>query len=199
VSQAYPPEPWRLRGDLHMSVFLVPLTHLAPELPPGWRPLRFGRLGLVGAAWASYRPGGALVYEELLSTLLLRRGWRVLPTITHIWVDDPASRAGGRELWGIPKELANFGAFLASTDEGPIAGGSVRPRLTLPWRLPGRFSVVQRLRGSAKVTPVCFRARVGLCHAAFVADPGGPLAFLAGRRALFSFSVTDFRMTFGRG
>jgi hypothetical protein len=122
----------------------------------------------------------------------------VLPTITHIWVDSAASRDGGRELWGIPKQLAKFGALLATTDEGPIAAGSVTPLVSLPWRLPGGFAVVQRLAGSAKVTPVRFRARIGLSRATFAADPGGPLAFLAGRRALLSFSVIDFRMIFGR-
>jgi Acetoacetate decarboxylase (ADC) len=198
VSEAYPPEPWRLRGDLHTSVFLVPLADVRADLPPGWRPLRLGRFGVVGAAWVSYRPGGVLVYDELMSTLLVRRGWRVLPTITHIWVDSAASRDGGRKLWGIPKQLAKFGAFLATTDEGPIAAGSVSPLATLPWRLPGGFAVVQRLAGSAKVTPVRFRARIGLSRATLAADPGGPLAFLAGRRALLSLSVIDFRMTFGR-
>ncbi len=199
MSAAYPAPPWRLRGDLHTSVFLVPLAGVPVDLPPGWRPLRLGRFGLVGTAWVSYRPGGVLVYDELMSTLLVRRGWRVLPTITHIWVDSPASRDGGRELWGIPKQLAEFGSFLATINDGPLAAGSVRPRITLPWRLPFGFSVVQRLAGSAKVTPVRLRARVGLSRSTFAADPGGPLAFLAGRRALLSFSVFDFRMIFGRG
>jgi hypothetical protein len=198
VSEAYPPEPWLLRGDLHTSVFLVPLADVRVDLPPGWRPMRLGRFGVVGTAWVSYRPGGVLAYEELMSTLLVRRGWRVLPTITQIWVDSPSSRDGGRELWGIPKQLAKFGAFLATTDDGPIAAGSVQPRITLPWRLPGGFAVVQRLTGSAKVTPVRFRALVGLSRSTFAADPSGPLAFLAGRRAFLSFSVIDFRMIFGR-
>lgn len=199
MSEAYPPEPWLLRGDLHASVFLVPLADLPVDLPPGWRPLRLGRFGVVGTAWVTYQPDGVLAYDELMSTLLVRRGWRVLPTITHIWVDSAASRDGGRELWGIPKQLAYFGALLATTDEGPIAVGSVTLRVTLPWRLPFGFAVVQRWAGSAKVTPVRVRARVGSSRATFAADPGGPLAFLARRRVLLSCSMTDFRMMFGRG
>ena len=199
MSESYPPEPWLLRGDLHTSVFLVPLADVPVDLPPGWRAVRLGRFGVVATAWATYRPGGVLAYDELMSTLLVRRGWRVLPTVTHIWVDSPASRDGGRELWGIPKQLAKFGSFLAATDDGPIATGTVAPLVTLPWRLPGGFAVVQRLAGSAKVTPVRFRARLGLSRSTFTADSGGPLAFLAGRRALVSFAVLDFRMIFGRG
>ncbi|MDQ2749249.1 MAG: acetoacetate decarboxylase family protein [Pseudonocardiales bacterium] len=197
--QAYPPEPWRLRGDLHTSVFLVPMADMPLVLPSGWRPLRLGRFGVVGTAWVTYRPGGVLSYDELMSTLLVRRGWRVQPTITHIWVDSPASRDGGRELWGLPKELASFRAFSAITEDGPLATGSVSRLVTLPWRLPGRFSVVQRLAGATKLTPVRFRGLVALSRTTFAADPAGPLAFLAGRRVLLSLSLIDFRMTFGGG
>lgn len=198
MSEAYPPEPWHLRGDLHTSVFLVPLADLPVDLPPGWRPVRIGRLGVVATAWVSYRPGGVLAYEELMSTLLVRRGRRVSLTITHIWVDSPASRDGGRELWGVPKELADFGTFVAATDGGLIAVGAVRTRFLVRGRLRLRFSVVQRLAGAAKVTPVRVQARIGPSRASLAADTGGPLAFLAGRRALLSLSVIDFRMIFGR-
>jgi Acetoacetate decarboxylase (ADC) len=198
VSEDSPPEPWRLRGDLHTSLFLVPLADVPVELPPGWRPLRLGRFGLVGTAWVTFRPGGVLTYAELMSTLLVRRGLRVLPTVTHIWVDSPVSRDGGRELWGIPKQLAKFGSLVATTDDGPIAAGAVMPFAALPWRLPVRFAVVQPLAGAATVSPVRIRGWLKICRATFAADPNGPLGFLAGRRALLSFSATDFRMIFGR-
>jgi hypothetical protein len=198
VSEVYPPQPWDLRGDVQTSVFLVPLADMPVDLPPGWRPVRVGRFGVVATAWVSYRPGGVLAYEELMSTLLVRRGRRVLLTITHTWVDSAASRDGGRELWGIPKELAKFGTFVAATEGGLIAVGAVRTRFLFAGRLRLRFSVVQRLAGAAKVTPVRVQARVGLARASLAADTGGPLAFLAGRRALLSLSVVDFRMIFGR-
>jgi hypothetical protein len=57
--------------------------------------------------------------------------------------------------------------------------------------------VVQTLDGRAKVTPVRSRSRLGLSRATFVADPSGPLAFLAGRRPLLTLTVGDFRMRFG--
>jgi hypothetical protein len=201
VSDGYPPEPWRLRGDLHTSVFLVPCSDVPAQLPPGWRPVRIGRWAVVGTAWASYRPGGVLVYDELMSTVLVRRGWRLVPTITHIWVDSVASRDGARALWGIPKQLGTFAFagtnFAARSDERSIATGRVRRRLGLPVRVPIRFRVVQSLDGRAKLTPVRARARLALARATFAADPAGPLAFLAGMRPALSLSVLDFRMTFG--
>jgi Acetoacetate decarboxylase (ADC) len=198
---AYPPEPWDLRGQLHSSVYLVPCHTIPADLPPGCRPVRIGGRAIVGAAWVSYEPGGVLEYSELMSTVLVRRGWRLMPTITHIWVDNEVSRDGGHALWGIPKELARFtsggGTFAAVDDKGPIATGTVRVLAWLPGRWPTRFHLVQWLNGAAKISPVRSRSRLGLSRARLDADGSGPLAFLAGRRALVSFSVGDFRMSFG--
>lgn len=199
---SYPDEPWDLRGQLHASAFLVPLADVPVDLPPRCRPVRLGRFGVVGTAWVSYEPGGVLSYREVMATLLVRRGWRVLPTIVRIWVDSEQSRDGGRALWGIPKDLASFdfdGDRRSARDEkGPIAEGRVRPLLRLPGRWPASFSVVQWLGGAAKVSPVRSRAAVSIDRAVLDADPNGPLGFLAGHRALLSFSLRDFRMSFGR-
>lgn len=201
MSTPYPPEPWALRGQLHASVFLVPLADVPVDLPPGCRPVRLGRRAVVGTAWVVYEPGGVLDYRELMATVLVRRGWRLMPTITHIWVDSAASRDGGRALWGIPKELADFDvsttSYAARDDRGPLAGATVNPRLWLPGRWPVGFRVVQWLGGSAKVSRVRARARLGISQVAFDADAAGPLAFLAGRRPLLSFSLGEFRMRFG--
>jgi hypothetical protein len=40
-----------------------------------------------------------LRYRELMVAVLARDRWRVRPSVTAIWVDSPASRDGGRELW----------------------------------------------------------------------------------------------------
>ena len=204
----YPPEPWELRGQLHTSVFLVPLRDVpGDEVPPGWRPVRLGRFAVVATAWVSYEPGGVLSYRELMATVLVRRGVRLAPSIARIWVDSEASRDGGRALWGIPKELADFDfqgpAFAAHANAhggdgaGAIASGTVRPLGWLPGRWPVRFTVAQTLDGRAKVTAVRSRSRLGLSRATFVADGSGPLEFLAGRRPILTLTVGDFRMRFG--
>jgi hypothetical protein len=197
----YPPEPWELRGQMFGSVFAVPLESVPVALPDGCRPVRLGGKGIVGAVWVSYEPGGVLTYRELMATLLVRRGWRLMPTITHIWVDSAASRDGGRALWGIPKELATFAfdvpRLAARDDGGPLATGTSRPRFTLPGRWPVRFRIVQTVDGRAKVSPVRSTATVALAAAEFKADPSGPLGFLAGHRPMLSFCLGEFRMAFG--
>lgn len=197
----YPPEPWDLRGQMHAAVFLVQRHEVPVDLPAGCRLVQVDGRVVVTTAWVDYEPGGVLSYRELMVTVLVRRGLRPMPTITQIWVDSPASRDGGRALWGIPKELARFefdGAhWRASDDDGRLADGTVRPRWRLPGRWPLRFAVVQWSDGRAKVSPVRASAGLAVAGTQFRADPAGPLAFLAGRRPLLALSALDFRMSFG--
>jgi hypothetical protein len=203
VTAGFPPEPWQLRGQLTGWVFLVPLDAVPAALPPGCRPIRLGGWALLSAAFVSYEPGGVLTYSELLVTLLVRLRRRIIPSITHIWVDSAASREGGRSLWGIPKELATFdiaaGHLSAGDAAGRIASATVGQVRWLPGRWPIRFRIVQALGAASKVSPVRVRARVGLSRAQFRAAPDHALRFLAGRRPLLSLSLGDFRMRFGRG
>ncbi|GAA3343528.1 acetoacetate decarboxylase family protein [Amorphoplanes nipponensis] len=211
----YPPQPWDLRGQLHLSVFAVPRADL-PALPPplaaAVRPIPFGGRALVGAAWVSYEPGGVLEYRELLAAVLVHERGRPRVSITRIWVDSVASRDGGRELWGIPKDLAELelrtapdGHLVAAASTGPepgdrpapIASAAVRRGPRLPGRWPTPLSVAQALAGSVVRTPVRGRAGLRLGSATWRIEAGGPLGHLAGRRPLLTVTLTDFRLRFG--
>ena len=153
----------------------------------------------MGAAFFVYEEPSPLTYDEIMATVLVREGWRLRVSITHIWVDSPASRDGGRELWAIPKDLATFDvAAHSSYVARGIAALTIGRVRRLPWRLPGGFSIAQDRAGSLLVSPVSGRLRLG--HAAgrwtFAAD--GPLAFLHGRRPVLTIAVRPFRLLFGR-
>ena len=109
-AMAYPAPPWRLKGHALAVPRLVDLHHARPLMPPELAivPVLPGKtLGLVYLA--TYRPGSSLQYHELIVAHALVRN-RVRPGfwISHIYVDNPDSTAGGREVWGLPKELAEF-------------------------------------------------------------------------------------------
>ncbi|WP_445257985.1 hypothetical protein [Nocardioides aurantiacus] len=195
---SYPPSPWSLHGQLWLSLFRV---------RPGADPQHPDRpAGLYGVALVSYEDPSPLVYRELLCA----RPVGAQVGITDIWVDSPASRAGGRDLWAIPKELATFRrttrgrgdrhaswevagedstwATVEVTDTGPRAP-----------RLPFGFRTRQvREDGSVVVTPVRGTARLGRSRARWTAYDEGPLAWLAGEQPLVTLRATDFAMEFGR-
>jgi hypothetical protein len=75
---SHPPAPWRLHGELV----------LIPRGPTS------------GLLLATYT-GATLAYHELI---VFRTGL----VISHIYVDDERSLSGGREIWKLPKELAEF-------------------------------------------------------------------------------------------
>jgi len=195
----YPEEPWDLHGHAYTGLWLVPRDVAPPPHHAGTPQLRlFGRV-IVMAAFFRYDEPSPLTYDEIMATQLVRQGIRPRISITHIWVDSPASRDGGRELWAIPKELAEFER---TTDRSYRAIGIaellLRRLRMMPFRLPLGFRIAQDRDGAVVVSPVGGRARLGLARATWAFDADGPLAFLAGRRPLLTLAVRPFHITFGR-
>jgi hypothetical protein len=199
----YPAAPWTAVGQLWVTLFR--LRDGVDELRPA---------GVYGAAFVSYGPGSDLTYSELLvarPVTTATHGRRV--SITDIWVDSPASVAGGRELWAIPKELCDFtfegshtgplsrAAWSASLHRRPIATASFTDVSKAAPRLPFKGGTWQPgiddtdgqertagLRGSSRTLPCRGRWE-------FVSD--GPLGWLSAARQLASFRMSGFRMSFG--
>jgi acetoacetate decarboxylase len=195
----YPSAPWPLTGQLWVSLFRVPHDVDATR-----------KAGVYGAAFVSYEPDSPLTYSELLVARPLRtpRGRRV--SITDIWVDSPASMAGGRELWAIPKDLCDFtcrserhGPLTRTTWTTTLAGRPVASaRFTdgsrFAPRLPFKGATWQQRDDGEEVTAwLTGSSRALPCRATWSFDPDGPLGWLHGKRSLASFRQADFAMSFG--
>ncbi|HWD03166.1 MAG TPA: acetoacetate decarboxylase family protein [Amycolatopsis sp.] len=198
---AYPPEPWHLAGHARLSAWLVPAADL-PALPEGAEPRVAAGRAAVFTAWFDYRAPGQLAYHELLCATAIRGG--LAASITGIWVDSPSSRDGGRELWGIPKDLAAFEftdgrrfTATAATDGDWIATAAFSRRAGLPAALPTRFDVAQTLGGRLARSPVSCRAKLHAATTDWSINPLGPLRFLAGHRPIGSAELRDFTLVFG--
>lgn len=200
---AYPAAPWQMVGSLWLSVFR--LKDAVDDLRPA---------GVYGAAFVSYTEGSPLTYSELLVARALPKsegkGRKV--SITDIWVDSPASVAGGRALWAIPKGLCDFTLetshtgplsrteWSASAQRHPIASARFtdvsRAALRVPFKggtwqpeLPeGGGDMTATLQGSAKTLP---------CRGRWEFDRSGPLSWLAEAHPLVSARMSAFRMSFG--
>lgn len=207
---AYPPAPWPLTGQLYGSIWTVPQAAFRVKLLPQFEPLvNFGRIG-VWAGFVDYQPGSILTYHELLAGVVVRlKGrTRIAFTVTHIWVDDAASRQGGRELWGVPKELANFEfdyrqdkrvfKGIAHREGQPLAEGHFRPAATLPQRvrLPVPFPNLQILHAQPHKSTGTFWSSLQISRGGMSIPASSPLAELgvAGRSPLISFAGRDFKM-----
>lgn len=204
MSAIYPAAPWQMQGQLWLSLFRLPRA--AGEGRPA---------GVYGLAFVSYQEGSVLTYSELLAARPVKEPVKGV-SITDIWVDSPASEAGGRELWAIPKGLGTFTQqhsrtgpmesvlWSASIEGRPVARARFTDATRLGARLPFRGATWQpgltegvgagggdrsaTLRGSAKSLP---------CRGSWDLAPDGPLGWLAPSRGLASFRMADFRMSFG--
>lgn len=198
---SYPPQPWRLHGQAYVSVWRLPVGRLRAAMPPGVQPVTVRGQAVVGTAWVDYQPGGVLSYRELLAAVLVRSGAWPAVTITEIWVDSTRSLAGGRELWGIPKQLARLamadGGASAEDARGVIASARLRRRAGPPLRLPARITVVQQSSGGILRTPVRATGHVHAAQVRWRLDPAGPLGYLHGLQPTVSFALRDFRLRFG--
>jgi hypothetical protein len=202
-SVAYPTAPWHMVGSLWLSLFRV--KHDIDELRPA---------GVYGAAFVSYEEGSPLTYSELLVARPVtseEHGRRV--TITDIWVDSPASVAGGRELWAIPKDLCDFTLesghtgplsrteWTATAERRPIASARFTDVSRAAPRVPFKGGTWQpgidatggedrtaTLKGSSKTLP---------CRGTWEFAADGPLAWLRDARPLASARMASFRMSFG--
>lgn len=205
MNAEYPDEPWRLAGEAFVSVWTVPRREL-PRLPDAVTPLTVGGRAVVVTAWIDYTPPGQLSYHELLATVAVRHGLSPTGSITEIWVDSESSLAGGRALWGIPKELADFdldrtdgfSASAATPDEW-IATATFTPRGPSGPRLRTRFSIIQSVGGRPRVSPVRAHIHPRPASATWAVNPNGPLGYLAGRRPIGNAHLHDARLLFGAG
>lgn len=109
-SAPFPPPPWRLRGHGQLHVQGIALDRARALIPSCLNivPAMPGRT-LGGIYCATYEAGSTLEYSELIVIPgLVRHRHRVGAWISHIYVDEPLSIAGGRHIWSLPKEEASF-------------------------------------------------------------------------------------------
>ncbi|MFC4175070.1 acetoacetate decarboxylase family protein [Microvirga sp. GCM10011540] len=201
----YPPAPWHLVGTLYASLWSIPLKDLPLPLPPGTRPLTLYGRTLIGTAWAVYEPPGTLSYDELLVALRVQSDNRTCTYVPLIWVDSPASVAGARAMWGIPKEFASFGkritddSFEASAAHGDnvFASLNFRPRVSLPGRWPLRTSIVQTHGEGVRLSRARASARIETGRAEWHFATHSPLRFLGNYTPLLSARLSEMKLTFG--
>ncbi len=106
----YPPAPWNLQGYAIATLQLVDVALVRPLVPSELEIISlFPGKTLGGIYISSYGLGSVMEYNELIVvSAIANYAGKWGPWISHIYVDNPNSVAGGREIWGLPKEIAQF-------------------------------------------------------------------------------------------
>jgi acetoacetate decarboxylase len=106
----YPPAPWNLYGNALQSLHLVDLERAKALVPADLETISVLPGKTLGGLYLSiYDASSTLSYHELIVVAALVRHKRTIGFwISHIYVDHPDSMEGGRNIWGLPKEIADF-------------------------------------------------------------------------------------------
>ncbi|MEH2440974.1 acetoacetate decarboxylase family protein [Nostoc sp.] len=106
----YPQAPWILKGYAIQTLHLVNIDLVRPLIPLELEIISVcpGKT-LASVYLSNYGSGSALEYSELIiAPALVNYQRKIGGWISHIYVDNADSVAGGREIWGLPKEIAEF-------------------------------------------------------------------------------------------
>lgn len=106
----YPPAPWNLQGYAVQTLQLVDVALVRPLVPSELEIVSVLPGKTLGGVYiSSYGLGSVMEYNELIVvSAIANYAGKWGAWISHIYVDNPNSVAGGREIWGLPKELAQF-------------------------------------------------------------------------------------------
>lgn len=106
----YPSAPWRLQGFAIQCSRMVNVVRVRPLIPPELEIVSLLPGKTLGMIYiASYGPGSVVEYNELgVIVALVRYGDKTGLWSSHIYVDNVIPLIAGREIWGLPKELAEF-------------------------------------------------------------------------------------------
>jgi len=107
---SYTSPPWTLQGHALLTLNLIDIQRVRPLIPKELDiiPVLPGKT-LGGVYLSFYGSGSILEYHELIVVAAITRYQdHISPWVSHIYVDNPESVAGGREIWGLPKEIAEF-------------------------------------------------------------------------------------------
>jgi hypothetical protein len=110
TKMTYPKAPWTLQGYALQTCQLLDAKKVRPFIPPQFELVCVLPGKTVGGIYVShYGTGSVLEYSELIVIAgLVSYSGQIGGWISHIYVDNADSVAGGRNIWGLPKELAEF-------------------------------------------------------------------------------------------
>src|SRR4028118_737110 len=208
---AYPPTPWKLQGYALLTSQLIDVERVRPLIPSELDIISVLPGKTLGGVYLSYYGSGSVLeYSELIvNAALVRCSGKIGGWVSHIYVDNADSVAGGREIWGLPKELAEFtweeGTHAASGYENCVTVrqgeqtlchlGYNQPSFGL--QIPFSGDVLSTRSDSILLFNGKFEARVGLIGSKLQVPLESPFARLKLDRPWLTFYCEKLRLIAG--
>jgi hypothetical protein len=179
----YPQPPWTLKGDAFVTLQLLDIARVRPLIPAELNIVSVLPGKTIGGVYLSkYSSGSVLEYSELIIIAgVLSYEGKFGGWVSHIYVDNPDSVAGGREVWGLPKELAQF-SWEASSVTVSQSGNLLckfnyqRQSFGLPLKLSA--SAFSCKESNLLIFPAFVEANFGLVSSKLEIPPTSPFASL---------------------
>lgn len=201
---SYPPSPWDLKGIAFFSLHAIEIEKARPFIPPDLEIISFFPNYTLGSVYiVSYRSGSVLEYNELIiAPAFVRYRNQIGGWISHIYVDNEDSVRGGREIWGLPKEMAEFrwseGEINISQQEHPLCNFSVRS-LPIPletwWRPSLEGTCLSHLNNNWISFNAKFKAKISIVASDIEIPVNSPFHDLKIGRSLVNARLDDLEFT----
>ncbi|AVH70731.1 acetoacetate decarboxylase family protein [Nostoc sp. 'Lobaria pulmonaria (5183) cyanobiont'] len=164
----YPQAPWTLQGHAIQTLHLLNIDQVRPLIPLELEIVSVWPGKTLGSVYFSnYGSGSVLEYSELIVVpALINYQRKIGAWISHIYVDNADSVAGGREIWGLPKELAKFtweqGKYVTVHQENRKLCSLKYNQQSLAWRQRLSASSFSAKGADLLIFPAEFESMLGL-------------------------------------
>lgn len=194
----YPPAPWILRGNALNTLHPVDIEKVRPFVPSPLKIIPIVPGKTIGIIYlASYGTGSVLEYSELIvASALTRYRSKVGFWISHIYVDNPDSVAGGREIWGLPKEMAQFSwqeNAVTVRQENQILCRLACGQPRWLWRQPGFIPALSLLDSQLLWFKGSITARFGITGGSLEVPEESPFASIGCGRGRLTFHYKNLK------
>lgn len=200
---AYPSAPWNLNGIALATLHLLDVDRVRPLIPPELSIVPVFPGKTLGCVYFSvYTKGSVLEYSELIvAPAVLTHQGKVGSWVSHIYVNNEDSIAGGREIWGLPKEMAEFtwsnSAVRVHQAGQDLCSFSFQPTwLQLPQGLQPNLSglVFTRLGSALTWFDAQFQAQPTVITGHLSVPKGSPFQSLDLSQPFLSLSAADLKL-----
>jgi len=196
----YPQAPWTLQGCAFLTVQLVDIDRVRSLVPSELEIISVWPGKTLGGIYlSSYESGSVLEYNELIvvAALVGYRG-KFGSWISHIYVDHPDSVAGGREIWGLPKEIAEFswnGDCVTVRQGNQLLCSLNYNRQTFGWRQWLAVSTFSTLGSNLLVFKSEFESQLGWVSSKLAVPVESPFASLGYGQPLLTIHCDRLRLS----